>query len=456
MTPKRQKRLMEQIRRSRARLMVSDPAVAMVLMYLYFVATKDVWRISTNGRVILFDPDWFQKLGKKETDYILSHVVIHIVLEDVKRPAFFSGDRFHHACDIIAGSVLRDRGWSDDALPNIGRLKHKTYYPGHEGNELMPLEAYHEVPFDPSKMKPSERRTFRIDADEYWSRHDMPKDGTLILFPGYDDLMEIPEEDRPVRIKVKYQSFLRGTTVVEAGDDIEPPEISDADISNSEKHIEEELDAAIDRLLHMIEETESQSPQQSALIERVWRGVGSARLEWKKILDCFLQEEINDYSFQPPDRRFAESGFFLPDFNQAERSLKDVLFMVDSSGSVNDEVIADVYSEICSAIEQFDGALQGKLGFFDTQVFTPVPFTSIQQLLRIRPKGSGGTDFGCIFRYVGRWGEKEPSCIVIITDGLGDYPPEDDARGIPVLWVLYGDAAFPPWGKHARIQRQDV
>ena len=106
MTPQRQKRLREQIRRSRARLMVSDPALAMVLMYLRFVATKDVYRISTNGREILFDPDWFQKLGKKETDYILSHEVIHIVLDDTRRPAFFTGDRFHHACDIIACSAL--------------------------------------------------------------------------------------------------------------------------------------------------------------------------------------------------------------------------------------------------------------------------------------------------------------------------------------------------------------
>lgn len=66
MTPQRQKRLREQIRCSRARLMVSDPALAMVLMYLRFVATKDVHKISTNGREILFDPDWFQKLGKKK------------------------------------------------------------------------------------------------------------------------------------------------------------------------------------------------------------------------------------------------------------------------------------------------------------------------------------------------------------------------------------------------------
>ena len=453
MTPQRQKRLREQIRRSRARLMVSDPAVAMVLMYLQFVATKSVSRISTNSRVILFDPDWFQKLGKRETDYILSHEVIHIVLEDTKRPPFFVGDRFHHACDIIARSVMRDRGWNVDELPHIGRLPHRTYYPGHEGNELMPLEAYREVPFDPSGMKPGERRRFQIDSDEYWGRLGIPPDGTLILSPGFDDLLEEPVKEKPGRIRVKYQEKTEEQLVVDIDGENEDPGTPGIDMADNDDSIESELDAAIDRLLDMIETMESQSPQQTEFLERIWNGVGSARLEWRKILDCFLQEEINDYSFLPPDRRFSDSGFFLPDFNQAESSLKDVLFMVDSSGSVDDDTIADIYAEICGAIEQFDGTLQGKLGFFDTQVTTPVPFGSIQQLLKIRPKGNGGTDFGCIFRFVRRFFEKDPTCIVIITDGLGDYPLEEEAMGIPVLWILYGDAPFPSWGKQARIKK---
>ena len=453
MTPQRQKRLREQIRRSRARLMVSDPALAMVLMYLRFVATKDVYRISTNGREILFDPGWFQKLGKKETDYILSHEVIHIVLEDTKRPAFFTGDRFHHACDIIACSVMRNRGWQDDELPHIGKLPHRTYFPGHEGNELMPLEAYREVPFDPSGMKAGERRRFQIDSDDYWGRHNTPQDGTLILFPSYDDALEIPNYEEPGKVRVKYQQFQQGVTVVEAGGVDEESEAPVPTAEDSDDSYEEELDVAIDRLLNLIEEMESLSPQQAELLEWIWKGVGSARLEWKKILDEFLQEEVNDYSFLPPDRRFADSGFFLPDFNQTERSLKDVLFMVDSSGSVNDDIIADIYGEICAAIEQYDGTLQGKLGFFDTQVTTPVPFGSIQQLLKIRPKGNGGTDFSCIFRYLNRFFDKDPSCIVIITDGLGEYPAEEASRGVPVLWILYGDVPFPNWGKQAGIQR---
>ena len=35
-------------------------------------------------------------------------------------------------------------------------------------------------------------------------------------------------------------------------------------------------------------------------------------------MNDFIQEEVVDYSFTPPDRRFDDSPFFLPDFNGKE------------------------------------------------------------------------------------------------------------------------------------------
>lgn len=442
MTPQRAARLREKIRSSRARLLVIDPPVAMVLMYLSFIATRNVSRISTNGRTILLDPDWFQKLDDSETDYILSHETMHIVFEDYKRPTFFKGDRYHHACDIIVSSVLRARGWRFDELPHIGALPTRTYYPGHEGNELSPLDAYREVPFDPSKLSKAERKRFQIDSDEYWGKVDLPKDAVTILSPGFDDSTEAPSNKIQQAKAKKHRASMN---VALPGGDVE-----DSDSDNT--YIpENELDSAIDRLLNMIEIIDADSPQQKTLLERIRKGVGSAQLEWRRLLNDFLQEELNDYSFTPPDRRFADSGFFLPDFNQSESLIKDVLFMVDGSGSVSDKLIADIYGELCAAIEQYDGKLQGKLSFFDTQVTSPEAFSSIHELLKIKPKGHGGTDYDCIFRYVTERYDGSPSCIVIFTDGLDDYPPEAAACGIPVLWIICGDAELPKWGKAAHI-----
>ena len=483
MTPRRQEKFRTLIRRSRARLMVDNPEFALVLMYMKYVATKNVFRISTNGRIIYFDPDWLQKLSGKETDYILSHQVLHIIRDDVKRPAFFAGDRYHHACDIVLNSFMREVGLKAKEFPHIGKLPHATYYPEYEGSILTPLEAFHAVPFDPSRLKPGQRRAFRIDSDEWWGRFGMPEDGTLILYPGYkglsDEVVRDKEQKGPnIRIKYLYSpaGFVQRVPVVD--DDSEeaeplgivsvdstqdsgqkhdtpipeavPEELRESD-SNRDDRNTQELDDAINRLIHMIENMEAATSKHADVMDRILNSVSSAKLEWRKLLNGFLQEEIHDYSFQPPDRRFDDTGFFLPDFNERDEKLRDVLFLIDSSGSVDDEMISIVYGELNAAIEQFNGKLTGLLSFFNTSMTKPIPFCTTRELLRIKPHGYGGTDFGCIFQYISEHAELEPSCIVIFTDGKGEYPPESAAGGIPVLWILHGNEAFPAWGCTARL-----
>ena len=187
-------------------------------------------------------------------------------------------------------------------------------------------------------------------------------------------------------------------------------------------------------------------------LQRVVEETPKAKADWRKILNSFLREQISDYSFSPPDRRFSDTDFFLPDFNEKEFIARDILFMVDTSGSVEDDMLSQVYAEIRGAVEQFSGKLFGLIGFFDVDVKKPVPFESVGDLLRIVPVGGGGTDFRPIFEYVGRYYRAEkPVCIVIFSDGDGPYPDENAAMGIPVLWLINNTVITPPWGKTIRI-----
>lgn len=175
-------------------------------------------------------------------------------------------------------------------------------------------------------------------------------------------------------------------------------------------------------------------------------------LDWRTILNEFVQEEICDYSFSPPDKRMEDSPFFLPDFNEKDESVKDILFMIDTSGSMSTEQITECYSEIYGAIGQFGGKLQGKLGFFDAVVVEPIPFEDEEEFKIIRPIGGGGTSFDIIFEYVQEKMQDEPPVsIVILTDGYAPFPEESQANGIPVLWIINNNEVTPPWGKIARI-----
>ena len=176
-------------------------------------------------------------------------------------------------------------------------------------------------------------------------------------------------------------------------------------------------------------------------------------VDWRTLLNDFIQEEVNDYSFSPPDRRMDDSPFFLPDFNEKEDSVKNVWFLIDTSGSIGDEAISAAYSEIISAMDMFN-KLEGLLSFTEVFVTEPIPFCSPEELLEIKPVGGGGNDFSEIFRFMQRnMMDNLPVSIVILTDGYDYYPEEEAALGVPVLWLINNkEAPEPPWGKFARFE----
>ena len=184
----------------------------------------------------------------------------------------------------------------------------------------------------------------------------------------------------------------------------------------------------------------------------LFKELKNPQTDWRMVLNDFVQQEIVDYSFTPPDRRFDESPFFLPDFNDKDDLVEDILFMIDTSASMSDDMITAAYSEVKGAIDQFDGKLKGWLGFFDTAIVEPKLFINEEEFRIIKPAGGGGTDFQIIFEYVQKhMQEKLPACIIILTDGFAPFPKEKLAGGVPVLWLLNNDEADPPWGKIARI-----
>lgn len=190
--------------------------------------------------------------------------------------------------------------------------------------------------------------------------------------------------------------------------------------------------------------------------ERIYREISERKLDWKTLLNDFIQEDVCDYSFTPPDKRFGDSDFFLPDFNEKEEKVENLLFMIDTSGSMSDEQIGEVYSEIKGAIEQFNGKIKGWLGFFDAQVTEPKEFEDEDEFKAIRIQGGGGTAFLPIFHYVrDHMRDRQITSIIILTDGYAPYPEEYERMDIPVLWVINNEEVTPPWGMIARIPQKD-
>ena len=189
-----------------------------------------------------------------------------------------------------------------------------------------------------------------------------------------------------------------------------------------------------------------------AAIEAEIKELTKTKINWRILIDNFVQDELCDYTLVPPDNRYSDSEFFLPSFSERDEKVKKILLMVDVSGSMSDEQISECFNEINGLIMQFNMKVEGYVGFFDARVKQISPFDQDTDILAIKPYGRGGTDFHSVFFAIQRDMKDDlPSKIIILTDGYARFPDEEEALGVPVLWVINNEDVTPPWGTVARL-----
>lgn len=428
---------------SRMRLLVNHGFYGILLLHVKFRLTDEIeiagFGVDKNEYYIFINPKILDNISDAEIDHILMHEILHIALQHDKRGQDLMPEKFNIACDIVIESnILKsfDMDINSIFLSFNGGIQEHLAPNGNEGYLYTAEEVYNMldlIPGDPIKGPGS------VHVD---------KNGN----PGQSQEKNAgADKNRNSSWKQDKEDKIHGQNP--SGFDIHGV-IEDNDIEDSDISLKDIWDK------HLADACESISIRDAItgrgtiplLAERMWEEMRKPQTDLRTILNDFVQEEICDYSFAPPDRRFDESPFFLPDFNEKDETVEDVLFMIDASGSMSNKDITAAYCEIKGAIEQFNGKLKGWLGFFDAEVIEPIPFENVEEFSVIRPKGGGGTDFEIIFEYVmEHMQDKLPASIIILTDGFAPFPQEKLAGGIPVLWLLNNKKVNPPWGKVTRI-----
>jgi predicted metal-dependent peptidase len=384
--------------RSRMRILQEYGFFGLLLMHVKYAVDDSCSTAATDGERFYFNPDFVDKLSDWELDVVMLHEILHIVLKHIFRGADFEDKhRFNIACDIVINSnIMKEMNRTQSiVLRNFGELMHLAPN-GKEGHLYTAEKVYTMLPKQKKEIDKSGRAGHFYDDHSKW--------GTL----KDPDYIQDKWEQHIYSAAIAAEAFVKaqGTGLCS-----------------------------------------------TELVERILQDLRKPQLDWRTILNNFVQEETTDYSWLPPDRRFDESSFFLPDFNDKEQFVRDILFMIDTSGSMSEEQVAVVFSEVKGSIDQFNGKLNGKLGFFSHEVVPPTDFDSVESLMMIKPKGGGGTNFECVFEYVNEHMKNSfPTCIIMLTDGHAIFPDENITSDIPVLWLLTNNHVHPPWGRIARIE----
>ena len=416
---------------SRLRILNNNGFYGLLLMHTVFSLDENCPTAYTDGKRIAFNPAFLDSLNDDELDFIMMHEIMHIVLQHCFRSGERTPERFNIACDIVVNSNIllsNDMDLKSITLRCEGSPSMHKAPDGKEGYEYSAEEVYEMLPDKKPKGKPIS----------------MP--GSVSSGGGLDgdDAGGSSTLGRALKEQTKAKNITDGTW----DDHTKWGMFEDDDVLR---------DVWVKRFEDACEAISVRDPSNTrglmpAFAERLFKELRKPQTDWRTILNDFIQEEICDYSFSPPDRRFDESPFFLPDFNEKDDLVEDILFMIDTSGSMSDDMITAAYSEVKGAIDQFNGKLKGWLGFFDAAIIEPQPFEDEEEFKIIKPAGGGGTDFQIIFEYVHQhMNDNPPACIIILTDGFAPFPQEHLANSIPVLWLLNNTEVDPPWGKVARI-----
>ena len=473
--------IIKRLQNARLSLMAKQPFYALLLMNMKFALDLSCETAYTDGDRVAFNPDFMNEIDDNELEFVLMHEVLHAALaHPFRHQSDYEQQEFDYACDIIVNSnILYSFGMdkSKITLKKYGESMHLMPN-GEEGYKYSVEEAYKML--IAASAKPNKQngkgqkgkgkaagksnantQTGTGDSDdgeESGGKGDAGG-GKGSARPSLEDLIaSIKKKNDSIRENLEKnrgeESSGTGNENENGGGSFDDHSFweGDDDMGSQRDVWMNRMVEATDIIASMSEGSKSRGTVPAG-IERIINELKNPILDWRTILNDFVQEDICDYSFSPPDKRMEDSPFFLPDFNEKDESAKNLLFMIDTSGSMSNDAITDCYSEIYGAIQQFNGKLTGKLGFFDAVVVEPVPFEDEDEFKIIRPKGGGGTSFHIIFDYVReKMQDDPPVSIIILTDGYAPYPDEAAAMDIPVLWIINNKEAQPPsWGKVARM-----
>ncbi len=504
--------IVKRLQNARLSLLQKHPFYALLLMYMKFSIDLTCETAYTDGNRIAFNPEFMQNLSDSELEFVLMHEVLHTALgHPFRHQQDYDQVAFDIACDIVVNSnILYSCGMDRRkiTLQKYGESMHIA--PDGKEGYLYTVEQVYELVCK-ALNKPLKKQAAQSNNNKQGGSGNEGQGngdgngsgdgdgsgngngngngtgngngngkgkgsgkgkGRGSGQGGDGSGSGNPEDPSQADLQALIQSLLqrsvgdsgatgslqKETTMEQPGtmEACQNKPLDDHSFWEGDDEIAGQQDVWLQRMVNATDIISSMGGKDRGTMplaaERIIEALKNPILDWRTILNDFVQEEICDYSFAPPDKRMEDSPFFLPDFNEKDEKAKDILFMIDTSGSMSDDQITQCYSEIYGAIGQFNGKLQGKLGFFDATVVEPTPFEDEDEFKIIRPKGGGGTSFHIIFEYVEKFMQDElPVSIVILTDGFAPWPAEADALGIPVLWIINNEEAQPPWGKVARL-----
>lgn len=182
-------------------------------------------------------------------------------------------------------------------------------------------------------------------------------------------------------------------------------------------------------------------------VKRLLGDKTAGMIDWRRELrDCVGGHYISDYSLIPPSKKLLYAGVYLPGVHSRHLELA---IAIDSSGSVDEALLAQFIAEIESITELF-GSYAIELLVCDDRIRSHGRFTNGEEI-GYELAGGGGTDFSPVFETIDTLPSR-PNLLLYFTDLEGKFPAHEPS--CETVWIA-PEAKEVPFGRVIVIKDTD-
>jgi predicted metal-dependent peptidase len=406
---------------------------ATLALRLKYQADPTIGTAATDGRRIIYCPDFILSLSRDERVGLLAHEVMHITGKHFARMAGRDPELWNIACDLAINPLLLDAGLT---LPACG------CFPGQEPYEHLPAglaaeQYYARLIQDQQANQPNQPNQPSPNGQPDPNASGSPQGPNAPTTSSDQGANNAPSPNPCSPAPGPSRSDFGG--VMAPTDDNGQP-LDDAAMA--------ELDAQITVAVAAARQAAQRRGTLPGALERLIDAILAPVVDWRQQLREFMQPARQDYSWQRLNRRHMHRAIYLPALRSQE--LGPIVVAIDTSGSITKETLQRFASELDDIARL--GAQSVTILYHDSKVVRVDTWTPDDGPLTLTPCGGGGTDHCPVFEWLEEHlaeSPERPAALILLTDLDSCFP--DSRPDVPTLWVSTDPDANHPFGDRIDI-----
>ena len=433
----------ERVSRCVTALLREQPFFGSLALRLPIRADAGRETLASDGREIRYAPDWVAETDAHVIETAIARVVLACALKHHTRRGERDPERWQRASQLVTHGLLRDAGFTlpPDAEAWDGISVEQAYdrLPEPEtdgdGNDGNPSPGGGDAGgAGAGEDDGSPDSGGDNDAGDPYD----PGVGSQPDDPDRDGASDAPSSCDPAGTGEVMDAPARG------GDG------EDGDAGPSARDIAAE-EQAWDEAMHQAASLAKAEGRMPGAVEETVRGAHASTVDWRSLLRRFMTDAAKrDYSWSMPNRRFIDSGLYLPSIRS--EGIDAIAVIVDTSGSLDPDTLAAFWSEVREVAAEIEPERVILLQV-DTAVRDAAEYAAGDLPDEIVVRGRGGTDFRPGFAWLEEHDVQPGVCLYLTDMECSRYPEAEP--DYPTIWVNHGD---PPgdWNREPWGERIDI